>query len=375
MTIRYLSVDLVAFSDYFTRISPLVLFLLLLAAVALVASLWFSVWVGLAFGAFALIDWAMLALLPHFERSFGPYQLPWMSLLGLRLIVALVGALGPWLPGTILVQLGLSLSATYACWIEPMRLGVTRISLSSPRLNGCPPLRLLHLSDLHIERITDRERHLLRLVEELGPDLIVITGDYLSISYTYDAVAQNQTREFLSQLRAPGGVFAITGSPSVDPIAVLVELMDGLPVTWLRDRVVSVDWHGCHVRIAGVECSYDVRADEHKMCGLLNVDSSDPFTLLLYHTPDVMPSAVRAGVDLYLAGHTHGGQLRLPWFGAIVTASEYGKRYEMGLYREGDTLLYVSRGIGLEGKGAPRARFLCPPEIALFELSGVQDGS
>ena len=83
-----------------------------------------------------------------------------------------------------LVQLGLSLMATYACWVEPARLGVTQIALRSPRLNGCPPLRLLHISDLHVERITRRERRLLRWVEQLTPDAIVITGDYLNISYT-----------------------------------------------------------------------------------------------------------------------------------------------------------------------------------------------
>ena len=83
-----------------------------------------------------------------------------------------------------------------------------------------------------------------------------------------------------------------------------------------------------------------------------------------------MPAATTTGVDLYLAGHTHGGQLRLPVFGALVTASSFGKRYEMGAYREGRTVLYVSRGIGLEGLGLPRARFLSPPEITLFTLVG-----
>jgi predicted MPP superfamily phosphohydrolase len=73
-------------------------------------------------------------------------------------------------------------------------------------------------------------------------------------------------------------------------------------------------------------------------------------------------------VDLYLAGHTHGGQIRLPLFGAVFTASAYGKRYEQGHYSVGDTTLYVSRGIGMEGMGAPRARFLCPPEIVVVNL-------
>jgi predicted MPP superfamily phosphohydrolase len=85
-----------------------------------------------------------------------------------------------------------------------------------------------------------------------------------------------------------------------------------------------------------------------------------------------MPEAARAGVDLFLAGHTHGGQIRLPLIGAVVTSSIYWKRYEMGLYTQGHTWLYVSRGIGMEGLGAPRARFLCPPEIELFELRGTE---
>jgi predicted MPP superfamily phosphohydrolase len=85
-----------------------------------------------------------------------------------------------------------------------------------------------------------------------------------------------------------------------------------------------------------------------------------------------MPQARRAGVDLYLCGHTHGGQIRLPLIGALVTSSKFWKRYEMGRYVEANTTLYVSRGIGMEGMGAPRARFLCPPEIELFEIRGPE---
>ena len=81
-----------------------------------------------------------------------------------------------------------------------------------------------------------------------------------------------------------------------------------------------------------------------------------------------MPEMVQAGVNLHLAGHTHGGQIRLPFYGALLTSSLYGKRYEMGHYQEGNTHLYVARGVGVEGMGAPRARFLCPPEIVLWIL-------
>jgi predicted MPP superfamily phosphohydrolase len=79
-------------------------------------------------------------------------------------------------------------------------------------------------------------------------------------------------------------------------------------------------------------------------------------------------------VDLFLAGHTHGGQWRLPGFGAILTSSRFWKRYEGGAYREGGTQLYVSRGIGMEGFGAPRARFFCPPEVVAISLGGTGNG-
>ena len=98
----------------------------------------------------------------------------------------------------------------------------------------------------------------------------------------------------------------------------------------------------------------------------------DAYTLLLYHTPDLIEAAAAEGVDLYLAGHTHGGQVRLPFYGAIVTFSYYGKAYEMGRYTVDQTTLYVTRGVGMEGLGLPRLRFLCPPEIVLINLGGVQ---
>ena len=85
-----------------------------------------------------------------------------------------------------------------------------------------------------------------------------------------------------------------------------------------------------------------------------------------------MPSGVNAaaenGADLCLAGHIHGGQVRLPWYGAIVTLSKTGKKYEAGLYRVKDTWLYVNRGIGMEGSCAPRVRFNCRPEVTVLDM-------
>lgn len=367
---------IVDFTQRFARLPVPVVFGLLVVSAGLVARVWGSVGAGIGFGLFALGDGVMLIKLPQFGRSFGPPQLPWLSLMVLRLAPTLVVGTAPqWysVAALGLLQAGLSITAAYACWVEPARLDVSEVTIRSPRLNGCPPLRVLQISDLHIERVTRREQQLLALVKELMPDVIVVTGDYLNISYTFDTTARRQARELLRHLDAPGGVFAITGSPAVDPPAVVAQILEGLDITWLRDRVAWLEWHHRRLRIVGVECSYDVDSDERKVRQVLDDRDCDYFTMLLYHTPDVMPAAVAAGVDLYLAGHTHGGQLRLPFFGALVTASNHGKKYEMGMYRDGSTILYVNRGMGMEGAGAPRARFLCPPELTLFTLRGAED--
>jgi hypothetical protein len=71
---------------------------------------------------------------------------------------------------------------------------------------------------------------------------------------------------------------------------------------------------------------------------------------------------------LYLCGHTHGGQVALPFYGAIITLTKYGKKYEAGMYEVGDSLLYVNRGLGLDSRWLPKVRFFARPEIAVFDI-------
>jgi predicted MPP superfamily phosphohydrolase len=92
--------------------------------------------------------------------------------------------------------------------------------------------------------------------------------------------------------------------------------------------------------------------------------------VLLYHFPDAIAQAARLRVDLYCAGHTHGGQVALPFYGALITLSGFDKKYEAGLYREHDTWMYVNRGIGMEGS-APRVRFCARPEVTIIEITGL----
>jgi predicted MPP superfamily phosphohydrolase len=333
--------------------------------------------------AFTLTDGIGLALLPRRGRSFGPVTPPLLTLAVGRTALALaVGLLwtSPGLSGVaawpgLLLTVMLNLFATaaflYATWIEPFHIGVTQAELRSPKLDGHTPLRLLHITDLHIEHITERERKLLRLVEELTPDVVVFTGDYLNLSSVYDPCAQAEAHDLLARLcditRCP--VYAVTGSPPVDRTDIVPAIFADLPITWLQDQGQALHRNGHTIRFIGLHCTRERSLDVPRLRDLLDGKPGQAFTVLLYHSPDLMPEAVELGIDLYLCGHTHGGQVRLPLFGALLTSSAFWKSYEMGRYEEGGTTLYVSRGLGMEGMGAPRARFLSPPEIVLWTLS------
>ena len=322
---------------------------------------------------FIAIDWATLGLLPIKHRSWGPVTPSLLGLTLVRTLLSWIGALlipnGAGLALIAILDTLLSAIAIYATWIEPFRLDITQQTYHPLQWNeSTPPLRVLHISDLHFEGPSPREDALMAQVTTLAPDLILLTGDYLNLSSVYDPDAQAGVRDLLAQLHAPLGVYAVTGSPVVDVVGIVPKIFAGLDIRWLNDDAHTIQHGEDRLHLLGVRTTYDEARDAAALQRLAQAAPRDALTLLLYHTPDLMPEAARLGVQLYLCGHTHGGQLRLPFYGALATSSRWGKKYEMGLYREGNATLYVSRGLGMEGLGAPRARFLATPEIILWTL-------
>lgn len=319
------------------------------------------------------VDWLQLWMLPRLKRSFGPDRPPALALGGLRaVLLTVVGllALPVWVGAGVAITL--TLVAIYATWIEPFRLGVTRQELAFPdwRAN-VPPLRLLHIGDIHIERTTARERRLNTLIRELEPDVIVFSGDFVNISYNCDSHAEADIRQILSEWSAPLGVYCVPGTYTVEPLARVRQFVDGLDnVRLLEDEWVHLDTPGGKLNILGMVTTHFLEKDRTTVKQQLNGSAPPGLRLLLTHAPDVAPEADEAGYDLYLCGHTHGGQLRLPFIGAIFSGSALGMRFVMGRYDLNCVTVYTSRGVGLEGMGAPRARFLCPPEIILWEIRG-----
>ncbi|MDR3577271.1 MAG: metallophosphoesterase [Anaerolineaceae bacterium] len=315
---------------------------------------------------FFLLDWLLLAMLPKAGKSYGPPKPPVVFLAVARCLAALL-PLAASLPlqiiGTILV--------IYGFWIEPHRLKVTYQKLTSPKLHNSTPLRVLHLGDLHIERVTNREITLNKWIEGLHPDLILFSGDILNLSYLKDQRAWQDARAVMSAWKAPLGVFAVSGSSAVDLSDNMPELIDGLPIRWLKDEKIEINFGEDCLNLLGITCNHRPYLDGPRLNKLME-QTDGHFNLLLYHSPDLAAYAANAGLDLQLSGHTHGGQVRLPLYGAIFAGSLYDKKFESGRYQLADMTLYVSRGIGMEGCAAPRVRFLCPPEIILWEISGEQ---
>jgi predicted MPP superfamily phosphohydrolase len=316
--------------------------------------------VGLCLAVAILGDGISLALLPRKGRSFGPVTPPLLALALLRTALAfgLGMALGRGHIGvilTVVLQAGITAIQVYATWVEPFRLTVTSLEFTSPKLQSGKPLRVLHLSDIHFEGWTPRERRLLEVARALAPDLIFLTGDYLNLSSVDNGPARQGVRDLLAELAAVAPTYAVIGSPPVDRPDVVPQIFAGLPITWLVDEVAEVEVKGHRLHLIGIRCTADHRRDGERLRQLCSAGLNPALQVLLYHSPDLFPLAAELGIDLHLAGHTHGGQLRLPLFGALVTSSALWKRYEAGLYRQGTSTLYVSRGIGVEGKGAPRA--------------------
>lgn len=323
---------------------------------------------------FMTLDGLILTSLPRRRLSFGPWKAQLFALAAPRLLLTLLllptAVWWGWMVGMALVLVVQFIGAValwYGAVIEPFKLELNEYHMFSDRLPyGTPSIRILHITDLHIERLTKREEKLLEFVAKAKPDIIVLTGDYVNLSYNRDPETLAQVRHFLSQLDAPFGVYATLGSPPVDLRETVVPIFDDLPIPLMRSSWKEVDMgDGRAVTLLGLDCTHHLPTDAERLANLVAAAPNKTPQVLLYHSPELMPQVADYGLDLYLCGHTHGGQVRLPIIGPLLTSSQLGRQFVMGIYRLGRTHLYVSRGIGLEGLSAPRVRFKAPPETTL----------
>jgi predicted MPP superfamily phosphohydrolase len=261
----------------------------------------------------------------------------------------------------------------YAVAIEPYAIQVVHWEMRAPRLPKVfDGYTICQISDLHTSQIGRRERAIQKLMLALPtPDLIAVTGDLVHTPRGIPPFL-----ELARSFNASDGVYAIFGNSEhkngVRPHAFAQTLADN-DVTPLLNRHVLLSRGDAQIALAGVD---DPVNDRDRLPDALHGIPDDLFTLLLMHSPDGIAEAVVLGVDVVLCGHTHGGQVKLPLYGAPHTHTMIGRRMSDGYYaakrlrraigiRPGRTQLYVTRGLGVSGLAL---RFLAPPELTFITL-------
>jgi uncharacterized protein len=264
------------------------------------------------------------------------------------------------LAGTVLAP---PLGLAYARYIEPAWVDVESVPLWLPRLHPAfDGYRVAHISDIHLDSWLgiDRLREIIQTINSLQVDLVVMTGDFVTstLSAYYEQYAES-----LRQFIAYDGVMAVLGNHDHWMNAAYVRrlLADG-GVRNVSNNVHSIQRGDAQLHIAGVD---DVWEQQDRLDIVLDKLPDEGAAILLAHEPDYADeSAAVNRFDLQLSGHTHGGQVYLPFFGAPILPM-LGFKYPRGLYRVGTMYQYTNRGIGMI---APTVRFNCRPEITLLTL-------
>ena len=264
-------------------------------------------------------------------------------------------------PQTPLRALALNLTqAARAALTEPYMLTVEHREIHLRRLpKELDCLRIVHLSDIHLSAFTSREQ-ISRAVDtanELEPDIIALTGDYISKERQYAAPCA----ELLGRLRARYGVYAVLGNHDHwTDAALITDLFRAEGITVLINEGMRFEQQGGSFWLAGVD---DTMVGLEDLSLALAGSSENEMKLLLAHNPVILRRAARARVDLVLSGHTHGGQVALR--SEKSASGKPRRRLLRGLARQGGTQIYVTRGIGTV---VLPIRYGCPPEVSLLEL-------
>jgi uncharacterized protein len=235
-------------------------------------------------------------------------------------------------------------------------LDVHHERVDSPHWSG-KPLRIVHLSDIHSDPTPRLEPELPAVIRAEQPDVIVFTGDSINSPEGLPVF-----KRLLSELSTIAPTLVVRGNWDVWFWAE-ADLFGGTGARELANSAATISVRGVPVWFGGLSVEQEVGLGP-----LVRSAPPNALKVLLHHYPDEVLTAARHGVDLYLAGHTHGGQVALPFYGALITYSKFDKRFEAGPYRVDGTWAYVNRGLGMEGGTAPRVRFCARPEVTVIDV-------
>ena len=250
------------------------------------------------------------------------------------------------------------LLAGYSYFIEPNKLEVTNYTIQDKELSG---VKIVFASDFHIKPYG--QKRLEKVVETINaqnPDVVISAGDFVCGHTEHSTMHPQKIAEGLAKVKSKYGFYTTLGNhDGWYDRWYIKELLEKQNIKVLNNKNEKLQINGKEIFIAGVE---DMMTAFPNMEDALKGTKTP--TILLTHTPDVFPDIPR-NVNLTLAGHTHGGQVRLPLLGALIVPSDYGNKYSSGLIEEKGKKMIVTNGIGVS---ILPIRFNCPPEVIVIEF-------
>ena len=243
--------------------------------------------------------------------------------------------------------------------IEPNRLEVQHAVIHIKGLKKS--VKIAHISDLQTDGLRAMHNEVLAAVNGYGADFIFFTGDVLN-----HASLKEEIKSYLKSFKSQHGGFFVSGN--VDGLLDLREFFKDTSFQYLDGDYAKIKLEAGIVGIAGL--GLEDYSDKILLGKILDKLGKTDATMLLCHVPDALKTAEGLPVNMLFSGHTHGGQVCLPWFGPIVTLSHVARNIAAGgIHKVGDLYVVVSRGLGLEGHIAPRVRTFCRPQVLLLELT------
>lgn len=253
----------------------------------------------------------------------------------------------------------------YSCEVEPASISLEHVEVSLSRL---PPefdgFLIAQISDIHFGQYIDAGfvEKAVGLIEKQNPDIVVLTGDYVFRSADY----AEPCAQVLQKLKPKFGTYAVLGNHeyTTDPDEAK-RALHRHNIQVLQNAALPLRRDGATVWLAGIDDALMLRDDIHRT---LHKVPPEQATIVLVHEPDFADIVCQYPVDLQLSGHSHGGQVCLPFLGPPFLPP-LGEKYPRGMRKVRDLTLYTNRGLGLI---TPAVRFNCPPEITFLTLRASQ---
>lgn len=252
------------------------------------------------------------------------------------------------------------LCVLYGSFVEPYWLDVTHVQIPTDKFKKGHSVRIAHISDIHSDPVKRLEDALPESIKKEKPDIIIFTGDAINSQTGLEIF-----RECLTKIAKIAPTYVVKGNWD----------------SWYFRNLDRFGGTGA-IELLGKPSLAEVRSERLWITGLpvgssasiestvMGTPESD-YRVFCFHYPDFVATASKNKIDLVLSGHTHGGQVALPLYGALVTLAQTGKQYESGLHRFNGTYIYTNRGIGMEGGKAPRVRFCARPELTIIDIMGT----